>query len=87
LFRTKGVLSAFAAGEREKSYVSVEPTGEIGEDGGGFVIGMRGDIKDAGGDARAVDGFDGFGKSGACAGSGRKLGVSGEREKAGEDDS
>ena len=73
LFGAKGVLSAFAAGEGKKGDVGVESASEIGEDGGGFIVGMRGDVEDAGGDAGAVDGFDGFREARAGAGSGGKL--------------
>jgi hypothetical protein len=87
LFRAERILAAFAASEGEKGDVGMKAAGKIGEHGSGFVVGMSGDIEDAGGDARAVDGFHSFRKARACAGSGRKLGVSGEREEAGEDDS
>ncbi len=73
LLGAEGVLSAFAAREGEKGDVGVESAGEIGEDGGGFIVGMRGDIEDAGGDASRVDGFDRFRKTRAGAGSGREL--------------
>ena len=73
LFGAECVLAAFAAGEGEKSDVGVEATSEISEDGGGFVVGMRGDVENACGDAGAVDGFNGFGEAGTGAGSGGKL--------------
>src|SRR5271169_3970016 len=44
----------------------METPREIGEQSGGFVIGMRGDIEDARGESGAVDGFDGFWETGAC---------------------
>src|SRR5579859_1672088 len=75
LFGAERVLPSFAAGDREKGDVGVEPTGKIGEDGPAFVIGMRGDVEDARGDTGGVDGFDGFGEAGAGAGSGRELAV------------
>ena len=60
LFGADGVLSALAAGDGEEGDVGVEPAREIGEQAGPFVVGVRGDEKDARGDAGFVDGFDGF---------------------------
>src|SRR6266404_5346344 len=75
---SSGVLAAFAAGDGEQRDVGVEAAGEISEDSAAFVIGMRGDVEDARGDASGVDSFDGFGKAGARAGGGRELGARGE---------
>ena len=66
-------MAAFAASESEQRDVGVETAREIGEQSGGFVVGMRGDIEDARGDACAVDGFDGFREAGACSWSRGKL--------------
>ena len=81
LLWTESVLAAFAACNRQKSDIGVEAARKIGEDRSGFVVGMRGDIEDAGGHTCAVDGVDGFRKARAAAGSRRKLRASG-REKA-----
>jgi len=62
LLGADGVLSALAAGDGEKRDVGIEPAGEVGEQAGPFVVGVRGDEKDAGGDSRPVDSFDGFGE-------------------------
>ena len=62
LFGADGVLSALAAGDGEEGDVGIEPAGEVGEQAGPFVVRVRGDEKDAGGDSGFVDGFDGFGE-------------------------
>jgi len=77
LFGPKSVLTAFAAGEGEQGHIGVKPASKIGEDGGAFIVGMRGDVKDARGDAGAVNGFDGFGETRTRSGCRRKLGSSG----------
>src|SRR5580698_5933141 len=74
LFGAESVLAAFATRDGEKCDVGVEAACEIGEDGAAFIVGMRGDVEDAGGDAGGVDGFDGFGEAGAGAGGGRGAG-------------
>ena len=60
LFGADGVLAALSAGDGEERDVGVEAMGEIGEEAGPFVIGVRGDEKDAGIDTRFIDGFDSF---------------------------
>ena len=70
LFGTESVLSAFAASKGEKRDIGVKAASEIGEDGGGFIVRVSGYIKDARGDASAVDSFDGFGKPGPVPGAG-----------------
>ena len=62
LFGADGVLSALAAGDGEEGDVGIEAAREVGEEAGPFVIRVRGDEKDTGGDAGFVDGFDGFGE-------------------------
>src|SRR6267378_1732781 len=79
-------FDAVAASGGEQRDVGVEAAGEVGEDGAAFVIGMRGDVEDARGDAGGVDGFDGFGQAGAGTGSGRELRVRRYREKRGNDE-
>src|SRR5580698_4313009 len=54
LLRSEIVLSAFTASESEQRDVGVESAGEIGEQGGGFIVRMRSDIENARGDACAV---------------------------------
>src|SRR5208337_205626 len=85
LFGAESVLAAFAAGNGEQGYIGMEPAGEIGEDGGAFIVGMRGDVEDARGDAGAVDGFDGFGETWACARRRRKLGNGGRNAEQPEE--
>src|SRR5580704_16196434 len=70
---TEVVLSALAASKSEQRDISVQSPREISEQSGGFVVGMRGYIEDACGDAGAVDSFDGFRKAGTCSWSRRKL--------------
>ena len=60
LFRADGVLSALAAGDGEEGDIGVETAREISEEAGPFVVGVRGDEEDAGGDSGTVDSFDGF---------------------------
>src|SRR5258707_5233922 len=79
LFRAEGVLATFAAGDGEQRDVGVETAGKISEDGAAFVVGMRGDVEDARGDAGGVDGFDGLGQAVAGAGSRRELRARGYR--------
>src|SRR5271154_4107177 len=43
----------------------MESACEIGEQSGGFVVGMRGYVEDACGDASTFDGFDSFREAGA----------------------
>src|SRR6185437_2953331 len=74
LFGAEIILAAFAARHRKQGHVGVQPAGKIGEHWAGFIVGMRGNVKDAGGDARAVDSFDGFGEAWTRARRGRKLG-------------
>jgi hypothetical protein len=57
------ILAAFAAREREKSYVIAGAARQICEQRGSFVIGMRGDEENASGDACAIDCFDGVGQT------------------------
>jgi hypothetical protein len=73
LFGPKGILAAFPARQSQKRNIGVQTPGEVGENCGGFIVRVRGDVQDARGDAGAVDRFDGFGKTGAGSGSGRKL--------------
>ena len=54
---------------------NVKAAGEVSEGCGAFVIGMSGDVQDAGGNARAVDGFDSFWETWTGAGCGWKLRV------------
>ena len=88
LFGADGVLAALSAGDGEERDVGIESVGEIGEKAGPFVIGMRGDEKDAGSDARFIDGFDGFlerlGADGpGYAGEGKNGGEHGEKTSHG----
>ena len=62
-----------------------EPARQVGKHSCGFVIGVRGDVKDARGDAGGINGFDGFGKARAGAGSGRKLRAGSERQECGQE--
>ena len=54
--------------------VGVEPAGEVGEQAGPFVVRVRGDEKDARGDAGFVDGFDCFGEGLGGGGDGDRCG-------------
>src|ERR1700737_4026225 len=67
LLRTEIVLTAFAAGEGKERDVGMDAAGEIGKHGGGFVLRMRGDVKEAGRDTGTLDGFHSFGQTGTCA--------------------
>ena len=62
LFGADGVLSALAAGDGEEGYVGIEPPREVSEEAGPFVVRVRSNEKDAGGDAGFVNRFDGFGE-------------------------
>ena len=73
LLGTEHVLAAFTASERQQGDIGVQAASQIGEHRSGLVVGMRSDIQNAGGDARAVDGFDGFVEARAGARSGCKL--------------
>src|SRR5215831_20934286 len=84
LFGAERVLAALTAGDGEKRDIGVQSAGQISENRSGFVVRMRGDIEDARGDARGVNGLDGFSKPGAGARCGGKLRMAGEREKRGE---
>src|SRR5690349_21840784 len=58
--------------------------GEIREHGSRFVIGMRGDVQDAGRDASVFDCLDGFWQTRTCAWGRRKL-RPGRQDKNGEE--
>ena len=60
LFRADGILAALPARDGEERDVGIESVGQIREKAGPFVIGMRGDEKNAGIDARFINGLDGF---------------------------
>ncbi len=51
----------------------MESAREIGEDGCGLVIRMRGNVQNTRSDSRIFDGFDGFGQTGAGTWGRRKL--------------
>src|SRR6516225_6949489 len=67
------VLTAFPASEREKSDVCVQTACQVGQNRGTFIVRMGRDVENSRGHASRVNGFNGFGKSGACPRSGRKL--------------
>ena len=73
LLGTQHVLAAFPASERKQGDIGMQAAREVGEHGGGFVVGVRGDVQDAGGDTRTVNGFDGFVEARAGARSGCEL--------------
>src|SRR5579885_3647128 len=85
LFRAESVLAPFAARDGEQRDIRVQAPRKIGECGGAFVIGVRGDIQDARGDASRIDGLDGVGESRAGAGGGRKLRAGSKREERAEE--
>ena len=45
--RAHQVLATLATGDRQQGNLCAEATAEIGEQGGVFIVGMRGDVKDA----------------------------------------
>src|ERR1700730_18308727 len=73
LFGTQHVLATFTASEGEQCDIGMQAASEVGQNGGGFVVGVRGDVQDAGGDTRTVNGFDGFVEARAGARSGCEL--------------
>ncbi len=75
------VLAAFATSQGKQRDIGVQAAREISKDGGGFVIGVSGDVQDARGYAGAFDGFDGFGETNAGARGGRELGFGGRCEQ------
>ncbi len=79
LFGAESVLAAFAASQGEQGHIGVEAASEIGEDGSAFIVGMRGDVEDARGDAGAVNGLDGFRETWAGPRRRRKLGRGGRK--------
>jgi len=52
-----GVLTAFAAGEREEGAADPEAAGKIGEQGAVFVVGVGDDHYEAGGGGEALEGL------------------------------
>ncbi len=76
LLRAKRVLSAFPSRQRQQRNIRMKSARQIGKQRGAFIVRMRGNVKDARGDARCVDGVNRFGKARAGAGRGRKLRMS-----------
>jgi hypothetical protein len=60
LFGTDGVLPALAAGDGEERHVRIQAARKIGEQAGGFIVRVGGDVQNSRSDARFVDGLDGF---------------------------
>ena len=85
LFGPESVLAALTAGEGKQGDIGVEAASKIGEDSGAFIVGVRGDVEDACGDAGAVNGLDGFRETGAGSRRRRKLGDGGYVEQPEED--
>src|SRR6266849_5595156 len=63
LLRPERVLPTLAAGERQKGDVGMEPSRQIRQQAGRFVIRVRGNVENPRGHARVVNRFNSFGKA------------------------
>src|SRR5260370_39350170 len=73
LLRPERVLPAFTTRQRKKCDIGMEPSRQIRQQAGRFVIRVRGDVEDPRGHARAVNRFNRFDEARPGPRRGRKL--------------